>query len=160
MPHMDTPSPWLDADEQELWQSLLTVVIALPAAMDRQLRRDAGISNFEYGVLARLEMAEGRTMRLSELAALCDSTLPRLSKVMDRFERREWVTRRPDPADGRYTLGSLAEAGGRKLVEAAPEHAAQVRRLVLDPLSAAQRRQMSTSMSRLATVLREDAAGD
>lgn len=29
--HMDTQSPWLDDDQQDLWQALLTVVIALPA---------------------------------------------------------------------------------------------------------------------------------
>lgn len=46
---MDTRSPWLDDDQQELWQALLTVVIALPAALDRHLQRDAGISDFEYG---------------------------------------------------------------------------------------------------------------
>ncbi|WP_280430850.1 hypothetical protein [Nocardia brasiliensis] len=28
--------PWLDAEPQQLWQDLLTVVIALPSALDRQ----------------------------------------------------------------------------------------------------------------------------
>ncbi|MBA8923800.1 DNA-binding MarR family transcriptional regulator [Kutzneria viridogrisea] len=37
-------------------------------------------------------------MRLSDLARLCDSTQPRLSKVMDRFEARDRVVRRLDPA--------------------------------------------------------------
>lgn len=114
---MDTQSPWLDDDQQDLWQALLTVVIALPAALDRQLQRDAGISNFEYGVLAQLSMADEATMRLSELARLCDSTQPRLSKVMDRFEARNWVARRTDPGDGRYTLATLTDTGRQKLVE-------------------------------------------
>ncbi|MEK8174556.1 MarR family winged helix-turn-helix transcriptional regulator [Streptomyces sp. M19] len=100
---MNTQSPWLDNDQQDLWQALLTVVIALPAALDRQLQREAGISNFEYGALARLSMADEHTMRLSDLARDCDSTQPRLSKMMDRFEARGWVARRPDPGDGRYT---------------------------------------------------------
>lgn len=111
---MDTQSPWLDDDQQDLWQALLTVVIALPAALDRQLQRDAGISNFEYGVLAQLSMADEATMRLSELARLCDSTQPRLSKVMDRFEARNWVARRTDPGDGRYTLATLTDTGRRE----------------------------------------------
>ncbi|WP_280446349.1 hypothetical protein [Nocardia brasiliensis] len=58
--------PWLDAEPQQLWQDLLTVVIALPSALDRQLQRDAGMSYFEY---SRLSMAEQDTMRLSEPAA-------------------------------------------------------------------------------------------
>ncbi|MFI0356405.1 MarR family winged helix-turn-helix transcriptional regulator [Actinomadura sp. 9N407] len=156
---MDTQSPWLDDDQQDLWQALLTVVIALPAALDRQLQRDAGISNFEYGVLARLSMADEATMRLSDLARGCDSTQPRMTKVMDRFEARDWVARRPDPGDGRYTLATLTDAGRRKLVESAPEHVAQVKRLVFDPLSAAQRRHLGAALTRIAATARRELEG-
>ncbi|MFD9792501.1 MarR family winged helix-turn-helix transcriptional regulator [Streptomyces sp. NPDC059070] len=153
---MNTQSPWLDDDQQALWQELLTVVIALPAALDRQLQRDAGISNFEYGVLARLSMADDATMRLSDLARVCDSTQPRLSKLMDRFEARDWATRRPDPGDGRYTLATLTDTGRRKLADSAPEHVAQVKRLVFDPLSAAQRRSLEAALTRIAATLRQE----
>ncbi|ROQ67166.1 DNA-binding MarR family transcriptional regulator [Streptomyces sp. 840.1] len=156
---MDTQSPWLDDDQQDLWQALLTVVIALPAALDRQLQRDAGISNFEYGVLAQLSMSDGATMRLSDLARVCDSTQPRLSKLMDRFEARDWVTRRPDPGDGRYTLAALTGAGRQKLVESAPEHVAQVKRLVFDPLSAAQRRHLAAALAPIAATVRRELEG-
>ncbi|MEU1378053.1 MarR family winged helix-turn-helix transcriptional regulator [Streptomyces triculaminicus] len=153
---MNTQSPWLDDDQQALWQELLTVVIALPAALDRQLQRDAGISNFEYGVLARLSMADDATMRLSDLARVCDSTQPRLSKLMDRFEARDWATRRPDPGDGRYTLATLTDTGRQKLADSAPEHVAQVKRLVFDPLSAAQRRHLEAALTRIAATVRQE----
>ena len=156
---MDETAPWLDTEQQELWQDLLTVVIALPAALDRQLRRDAGISNFEYGVLARLSMAHQVTMRFGELARDCDSTLPRLSKLMDRFEAREWIVRRIDPSDGRYTLATLTDSGRQKLADSAPGHVAQVRRLVFDPLSAAQRRHLGAALSSIAGTVRREAAG-
>ncbi len=151
---VDTAFSWLDDDQQDLWQSLLTVVIALPAVLDRQLQDDAGISNFEYSVLARLSMADGATMRLSSLSRDCDSTQPRLSKVMDRFEARKWVVRRPDPTDGRYTLATLTDAGRRKVVASAPAHVAQVKRLVFDPLSAAKQRQLAAALSRIAASVR------
>ncbi|MEU1981031.1 MarR family winged helix-turn-helix transcriptional regulator [Nocardia sp. NPDC019395] len=151
---MTNQPPWLDDDQQNLWQALLTVVIALPAALDRQLQRDSGISNFEYGVLARLSMAEEATMRLSDLARDCDSTQPRLSKVMDRFEARDWVVRRPDPTDGRYTFATLTDTGRHKLTASAPEHAAQVKRLVFDPLTAAQQRHLGTALTRIAATVR------
>ncbi|MFI6996348.1 MarR family winged helix-turn-helix transcriptional regulator [Nocardia sp. NPDC050175] len=156
---MDEPTPWLDAEQQALWQDLLTVVIALPTALDRQLQRDAGISNFEYSVLARLSMADQETMRLSELARLCNSTLPRLSKLMDRFEIREWIVRKIDPSDGRYTLATLTDSGRQKVVDSAPGHVAQVRRLVFDPLTTAQRRQLSTALSGIAETVRRETAG-
>jgi DNA-binding MarR family transcriptional regulator len=111
-------------------------VIALPAALDRQVQRDAGISNFEYSVLVRLSMADQVTMRLSELARHCDSTLPRLSKLMDRFEARGWIVRRIDPSDGRYTLATLTDSGLQKVVDSAPGHVAQVRPTRVRPLVA------------------------
>ncbi|MEV6772142.1 MarR family transcriptional regulator [Nocardia sp. NPDC051030] len=156
---MDEPSPWLDAEQQRLWQDLLTVVIALPAALDRQLQRDAGMSNFEYSVLARLSMTDQDTMRLSALARDCDSTLPRLSKLMDRYEARGWIARRIDPSDGRYTLATLTEAGRQQVIDSAPGHVAQVRRLVFDPLTAGQRRNLGTALSRIAETVRREATG-
>lgn len=153
---MVTGSTWLDDDEQELWQSLLTVVIALPSALDRQLQRDAGISNFEYGVLARLSAAADATMRIGDLARVSDGTLPRLSKVMDRFETRGWVVRRADPTDGRYTLAALTEAGRAKVTASAPEHVAKVRQLVFAPLSAGQRRTLGAALARIAATVRAE----
>jgi DNA-binding MarR family transcriptional regulator len=104
-------------------------------------------------------MADEATMRLSDLARLCDSTQPRLSKVMDRFEARGWVARRPDPSDGRYTLATLTGAGRGKLVEAAPQHVALVKRLVFDPLSAAQRRHLEAALTRIAATVRRELDG-
>jgi len=135
------------------------VVIALPMLLDRQLQRDEGISNFEYSVMARLSMTERRTMRLSDLAAECDSTQPRMSKLMVRFEQQGWVTRHPDPENGRYTLATLTDAGLRKVEHSAPAHVEQVRQLVFDPLSAAQQRHFGAALSRVAALVREQLAG-
>ena len=147
--------PWLDDDQQEVWQHLLTVVIGLPALLDRQMQRDAGISNFEYSVLARLSMSEAVTMRLSDLAAQCNSTQPRLSKLMVRFEKHAWVTRRPDPDNSRYTLATLTDEGLRKVQDSAPLHVAQVRQLVFDPLTATQQRQLGAALARIAGPVRQ-----
>ena len=135
------------------------MVIALPMLLDRQLQRDEGISNFEYSVMARLSMTERRTMRLSDLAAECDSTQPRMSKLMVRFEQQGWVTRHPDPENGRYTLATLTDAGLRKVEHSAPAHVEQVRQLVFDPLSAAQQRHFGAALSRVAALVREQLAG-
>lgn len=159
MGHMNAPSPWLDAGQQKLWQDLLTVVIAMPAILDRQLRRDAGMSNFEYSVLARLSMADEATMRLGQLARGCDSTLPRLSKLMDRFEAREWLVRRADPSDGRYTLATLTDSGRQIVVDSAPGHVAQVRHLVFDPLTTVQLRHLGAALSSVAETVRRETAG-
>lgn len=156
---MHSSAEWLDADEQELWQYLLTIIIALPTVLDRQLQDDAGISNFEYGVLARLSMAEDSTMRLSDLAHACNSTQPRLSKVMDRFEARGWVARRVDPDNGRYTLGTLTDAGRAKVAASAPRHVAQVKRLVFDTLGEQELPHLRAALGRVAGNVREELSG-
>jgi DNA-binding MarR family transcriptional regulator len=79
---------------------------------------------------------------MSELATLAEGSLPRLSQVVARLEQRGWVRRAPDPADGRYTLATLTDQGLVKATEAAPGHVQEVRRLVFDPLTRAQSRQL------------------
>jgi DNA-binding MarR family transcriptional regulator len=55
---------------------------------------------------------------------------------------RSDVRRTPDPADGRYTLATLTDHGRAKVSEAAPGHVQEVRRLVFDPLTKTQSRQL------------------
>src|SRR6516165_11553673 len=141
---MDAPQEprWLDAEETQAWRALASTLIRLSAALDAQLRRDAGISHFEYQVLALLSEARGRTLRMSALATLAEGSLPRLSQAVNRLEKRGWVRRTPDPADGRYTLAILTDEGWAKVTETAPGHVYEVRRLVFDPLTKAQARQL------------------
>jgi DNA-binding MarR family transcriptional regulator len=133
---------WLDAEESQAWRVLAKTLVRLPAALDAQLRRDAGISHFEYGVLALLSEAPGRTLRMSELATQAGGSLPRLSQVVARLEQRGWMRRTPDPADGRYTLATLTDQGQAKVTQASPGHVQEVRRLCFDPLTKAQSRQL------------------
>src|SRR5437016_1202500 len=113
---------WLNDEERRAWLALTSVLIRLPTALDTQLRRDAGISHFEYAVMAGLSEAPNRTLRMSDLAVLSEGSLSRLSQVVSRLEQKKWVRRMPDPGDGRYTLARLTAAGWRKVVQTAPGH--------------------------------------
>ena len=155
---MGTPQEtrWLDAEESQAWRALAHALIRLPAALDAQLRRDAGISHFEYQVLALLSEAPDRTLRMSTLARLAEGSLPRLSQVVVRLEQRGWMRRTPDPADGRYTLATLTDRGQAKVTEAAPGHVQEVRRLVLDPLTKTQTRQLHEISRRIMRAIDPD----
>ena len=144
---------WLSAEEQQTWLALIGVTTWLPDAIDAQLQRDAGISHFEYQVMAMLSMAPQRTRRMSEVATLANGSLTRLSRTVDRLDKRGWVTRRPDPDDGRATLAVLTDAGWDKVVDTAPGHVAEVRRLVLDPLTRPQVRQLREVATRIRSVV-------
>ena len=139
-----SPEPrWLDSEERQAWLALTSVLMRLPSALGAQLQRDAGISFFEYQVLAGLSESPDRTMRMSVLAVLSEGSLPRLSQVVARLEKRDWVRRSPDPTDGRYTLATLTEEGWQKVVQTAPGHVEAVRALVIDPLTKAQKQQLT-----------------
>jgi DNA-binding MarR family transcriptional regulator len=131
----DTEPRWLTGGELAGWRALAGVLVRLPAALDAQLQRDAGLSHFEYTVLVGLSEADGRTMRMSELAAFTGGTLSRLSHVVKRMEERGWVRREPCPTDGRFTNAILTDAGWDKMVATAPGHVEHVRTLVIDALT-------------------------
>jgi DNA-binding MarR family transcriptional regulator len=154
----DNETRWLTESEASAWMPLLATAMWLPMALDQQLQADAGISNFEYGVLAGLSMQESRTMRMSELARVANSTLPRLSKVIDRLDRNGWVVRGPDPSDGRSTLATLTEQGMEKVIATAPGHVARVRELVFDQLTPAQVRQLATITAKISSAVGLDGA--
>src|SRR5690242_2950386 len=124
---MTDDTRWLDQDELKAWLALLSVLVRLPAALDAQLQRDAGMNNFEYMLLAGLSEAPERRLRMSLLAALTEGSLPRLSQAIGRLEKRGWVRRTPDPDDGRYTLAILTDEGLEKVTATAPGHVAEVR---------------------------------
>ena len=65
---------WLDAEERAAWLRLVAVVELLPGVLDAQLRRDAGLSHFDYFVLAMLSEAPGRTLRMTALAQRTNAT--------------------------------------------------------------------------------------
>ncbi|WP_245734609.1 MarR family winged helix-turn-helix transcriptional regulator [Nocardioides exalbidus] len=144
----------LAGEDLAAWSAFATVLEWLPAALDAQLTRDSGLTHFEYGVLFALSGARDRTLRMSQLAGYANSTLSRLSRAVARLEGRGWVHRTPDPADGRYTLAILTEAGVDKVAEAGPGHADLVRRLVLDALTSTQVRQLRAISERIASAVR------
>jgi DNA-binding MarR family transcriptional regulator len=144
------PEPrWLDADEQQTWYSLAYALVRLPAALDAQMQRDAGISQFDYMVISALSMAPERTLRMSALAQYTASSLSRLSNVVARLEDRGWVRRTIDPVDRRASLAALTDEGWAKVTASAADHVNEVRRLIFDPLSKAQQRQLGQIAERI-----------
>jgi DNA-binding MarR family transcriptional regulator len=126
---------WLDDDELAAWVRLVAVVELLPGVLDSQLRRDSGLTHFEYFVLASLSEAPERTLRMTALAERTNATLSRLSHVVRRLDERDLVQRFPCPHDARATNARLTDAGWKALVAAAPGHVATVRQHVIDALT-------------------------
>lgn len=127
--------PRMNDQESQAWLGLVTVFQLLPSALDRQLQRDSGMTHFEFAVLSTLQLASEPAMRMTALARATDATLPRLSHVCGRLEKRGLVERFPCPADGRATNVRITGDGRRELIRAVPGHIATARRLVIDALT-------------------------
>ena len=134
---------WLDDDEQRAWRRFAAVMTLLPAALDAQLQRDAGLTHFAYFSLAMLSEAPGRALRMSELAARSSSSPSRLSHTISRLEERGWVRRARASEDGRGQIAELTDEGYAALVKTAPGHVAAVRDFVIDALSEEQVSQLN-----------------
>ena len=146
---MEDEANWLDEQQLRAWMRIMALLVVLPGELDSEMQRRAGITQFEYLVLAGLSEAPARTRRISELARLSQGSLSRMSHLIKRLEKRGWVRRELDPADGRYTNAILTEPGWAKVVEIAPGHVETVRRLVVDPLTPAQLRQLGDLSDRI-----------
>ena len=130
----NSPTKWLDADEQRAWRSYLRAVRLL----DEQLRRGLeqhDLSHPEYEILVRLSETPTRAMRMSELANGVVNSRSRLTHTVSRLERAGWVQRRPCPVDGRGVECLLTDEGFAVLDAAAKTHVDGVREYLLDPLT-------------------------
>jgi DNA-binding MarR family transcriptional regulator len=124
---------WLNEQEADAWLQLLSVFEYLPAAIDVQLKRDAGLGRFEYTVLAMASGAPEHTIAMLRLAELTNGSLSRLSHTVTRLAERGLV-RRSQRGGTRYV--TLTPQGWELLQEAAPAHVEEVRRLVFDHVPA------------------------
>jgi DNA-binding MarR family transcriptional regulator len=140
---------WLTPDQRAAWIRFAAVLELLPSALDAQLNRDAGLSHFDYFVLAMLSEAPSRTLRMTALASRTNATLPRLSRVISRLEDAGLVERQPCPENRRATNATLTDLGWERVVTAAPGHVAAVRALVIDALTPAQLNQLAAISARL-----------
>ena len=140
---------WLDDAQQSAWRKLIEVVELLPGSLDSQLRRDADLSHFDYFTLAMLSEAPNRSLRMTALAELTNSTLPRLSHVASRLEERGYLERTPCPEDRRATNATLTEAGWQKVVATAPGHVETVRQIVFSGLEGSDVADLDRIMARI-----------
>lgn len=126
---------WLTEREQEIWRSFLSATIGLTDALARQLQRDAGMPHTYYEILVALSEAPDRTLRMSELAGIRNSSRSRLSHAVARLEEAGWVRRRDCPTDKRGSFAMLTDKGFAALEAAAPGHVTEVRERLFDQLT-------------------------
>jgi len=138
-----TETRWLSDDERTAWLRLMAVTMLLPTRLETELKHDAGLSHFEYYVLAMISESTDRSLPLTDVASRTNSSLSRLSHVVARLEQQGLLLRSVSPKDARTSLAALTDAGWARVRASAPGHVQEVRRVVFDPLTARQVEQLS-----------------
>jgi DNA-binding MarR family transcriptional regulator len=147
---------WLTDEQQRTWRQLAAVLQLLPAALDRQLQEEAGVSHVYYMILAMLSESPQRSMRMAQLAQLTNTSQSRLSHAVSRLEERGWVERRRSGDDRRGQICRLTEPGFGVLEEIAPGHVHEVRRRIFDRLTPEQTTQLGDILAVIVAGLVQD----
>nr|QEO73943.1 MarR family transcriptional regulator [uncultured bacterium] len=134
---------WLSAEEQQVWRAFITAVTKFTDHLDRQLQRDSGMPMAYYEILVALSEAPWRSLRMSELATVCQSSRSRLSHAVARLEKEGWVERRACPSDRRGSVAALTDTGFAVLEKAAAGHVTAVREHLFDVLTPEQLRALA-----------------
>ncbi|MCU1677490.1 MAG: regulatory protein marr [Frankiales bacterium] len=144
---------WLTEPEQRAWRAYLEGSQLLANTLERELHSECGLSAADYEIFVRLSEADGRRMRMSDLADRTLYSRSRLSHAVTRLEKEGWLRREDCADDKRGTYAELTDAGFDKLVMAAPRHVDGVRRHLIDRLSPDQIQQLQEIMTSVRDVL-------
>lgn len=149
--------PRMNDAQSRAWFALVSTAELLPHVLDAQLTADAGLINFEYGILGIVNLAPDQTTRIGELAAALDSPVPRMSKAVTRLEKRGLVERVPSPGDGRAVSVRLTREGRKTWLQATPPHITLARDTLLADYDDAQLQQLAELLEPLLRRLDPDA---
>ncbi len=146
---------WLSEDEQRVWRTYLRMSSLLPAALNRQLQQDCGLTLPEFEVLVQLTEAPENRLRPFQICEALTWEQSRLSHQLTRMERRGLVSRHECAVDGRGAFVQLTADGADAIGAAAPRHVATVRGLVFDRLSGPQRAAFEQACTTIVSALSE-----
>src|SRR3954464_8964840 len=86
----DGLATWTDT-HADAWIGMLETHKRLTRALDAELEAQHGLTLSGVECLGRLAAADGRSLRLSALAAATGLSLSRISRIIDTLEGRELV---------------------------------------------------------------------
>lgn len=113
---------------------LLEAHAGLTAALGRNLETETGLPLTWFEVLLRLARSPEGHLRMCDLASQVALSTSGLTRVIDRMEKADLVTRQTCPSDRRVLHAVLSDAGAQALEMALPSHVAAIQKHLVDPL--------------------------
>lgn len=135
------PKPHSAPLEDRLFVSLLRTADFLAQDAERLLKA-AGLTPAQYNVLRILRGAEPHGLPCSSIAGRMISHDPDMTRLLDRMEKRGWITRQRQTDDRRVVKARISEAGLEELAKLdLPVH--ETHQMQFAHLSAAKVKQLS-----------------
>ena len=126
-------------------------------AIGESLRTEHGITAVPFEILRYLRGHPGS--RVADVAAYFAAGIGAISKSVDRLEASGYVTRLPNPADGRSSLISLTTSGAALVAEAERTFNDRLDELIAPVVSAEQFQAARTALAALRRALEHARVG-
>jgi DNA-binding MarR family transcriptional regulator len=126
---MTTSAPPTELTEAELaaWRGFLRVHAALSRELDAELQAQHELPLSSYDVLVTLRSADGRRLRMADLADRALLSRSGMTRLVDRLAKQGLLRREDCPDDARGCFAVLTEAGEAVLEPARRTHLDGVR---------------------------------
>jgi MarR family multiple antibiotic resistance transcriptional regulator len=126
-------------------------------AIGEKLRAVHGIGASQFEFLRYLR--DHPRSRVGDVAANFAAGIGAISKIMDRLEAHGWVTRLPNPTDGRSSLISLTRSGAALVAEAEPSFRERLDELLTPAIAADQLAAIGATLAALRDTLEQAHVG-
>jgi DNA-binding MarR family transcriptional regulator len=137
------------AEQLLAWRTLLIAHAQLTRRLESELAAEHDLPLASYDVLVHLAEAEGRSLRMIELADRVLLSRSGLSRLVDRLVREGLVERAPCLEDARGTLAVLTPVGLQRLREASVTHLRGVHDHVTSRLDDAELAELARLLTKL-----------
>jgi DNA-binding MarR family transcriptional regulator len=145
---------WLSEDEQRAWRAYLAANRLLTLELEKG-HQQHGLSSSDYEVLVNLSEAEGRRLRMWDLAKRTLLEKSRLSHQITRMEKAGLVRRESCEGDRRGQFAVLTDHGWETIKRVAPHHVELVRSCLIDRLDEVQLKTLAEIFTPMADDLRQ-----
>ena len=147
----------LEGDRMAAWLGFITAHAHVMARLERELLEEQSLPLTWYDVLVQLSEADGRRLRMQELADRVLLSQSGLTRLVDRLESEGLVERVRCSEDGRGYFAHLTDDGLATLRTTYPTHLRGVREWFSDLLSAEESAVLARALGRIAVNARRPA---
>ena len=131
------------------WTSFLRAHAHVTRELEHKLEAEQDLSLADYDLLYQLTLADGRRLRMSELAERLALSRSGATRLVDRLETAGLVDRQTCATDRRGYWAMITEAGIGRLRAATPTHERAVCQHFIDRIPPAELEQLRRTLERL-----------